>query len=87
VSIEVSLDEVVEELGFVDDEFNVFLNKVTSELVGLANEHLRLAEDMEGPEDLEGCPDWQKDVIAEAIAVQFSGEFVKLPTKYDIHEY
>ncbi len=87
VRIEVSLGDIVEQLDIAADEFNSYLNKNTGELVGLTDESMRLAEGVHSSEDLEGYHDWQKDVIAEAFAVQFSGEFIKLPSKYDIHEY
>jgi hypothetical protein len=80
----VSLQAVVEEMDALSDEAHAFLNKRTGELVTITNEEMGIAE--EG-KDIERYPDWQKEMIRKAQEVLESGDYLPLPSKFDIHEY
>ena len=80
----IRLKDFVEEMEVVGDEIKVFLNIRTGEFVTLSTEELGAAED---GEDLENFPEWQREVIQQADEVLFSGDYLELPTKFEIHEY
>ncbi len=81
----VKLDEIIEGLEFQSDESSSFLNKKTGEVVLITDEELNAAEENEPVEDF---PDWQQDQvkIAKEIIAE-TGDYISLPTKFDIHEY
>ena len=81
----VKLSEIIEGLEFQSDESSSFLNKKTGEVVLMTDYAMQAAEDDEPVEDL---PDWEQDLVAIAreIIVE-NGEYIPLPTKYDIDEY
>jgi len=85
MAIHVKLDDIVDGLESQSDESSSFLNKKTGEVVLITDEELNAAEDNEPIEDF---PDWQqgqvriaKEIIAE------TGDYISLPTKFDINEY
>lgn len=81
----VKLSDIVDGLESQSDESSSFLNKKTGEVVLITDEELRAAEENEPIEDF---PDWQQDQvrIAREIIAE-TGEYVELPTKFDIDEY
>jgi len=85
MAIHVKLADVIDGLESQSDESDSFLNKRTGEVVLITDEEMRAAEDDEPIEDF---PDWQqnqvrvaKEIIAE------TGDYIPLPTKFDINEY
>ena len=84
MSVAVSLREVVDHLNMVSDESSAYLNKITGELLLLSDEELSAAEEQEESEDY---PEWQREMIKKAREVLDSGDYVELPSKFDIHEY
>jgi hypothetical protein len=85
MAIRVKLDDIIEALEFQSDESHSFLDKRTGEVVSISDEEMRAAEDDEPIEDFS---DWQQDLvrIAKEI-VDETGNYVELPTKFDIDEY
>ena len=85
MAIRVKLDEIIEGLEFQSDERHSFLDKRISEVVSISDEEMRAAEDDDPIEDF---PDWQQNLvrIAKEI-VDETGNYIDLPTKFDIHEY
>ena len=85
MAIRVKLDEIIEGLEFQSDESSSFLNKKTGEVVLITDEELNAVEENEPVEDF---PDWQQDQvrIAKEIIAE-TGDYMSLPTKFDIHEY
>ena len=81
----VKLDELIDGLESQSDESNSFLNKKTGEAVLVTDYAMRAAEDDKPLEDL---PDWERELvtIAREILAE-TGEYIPLPTKFDIHEY
>ena len=81
----VKLIEIIEGLEFQSDESSSFLNKKTGEVVLMTDYAMQAAEDDEPLEDL---PDWEQDLVAIAREIiAETGEYISLPTKYDIDEY
>jgi len=85
MAIRVKLDEIIEGLEFQSDERHSFLDKRTREVVSISDEEMRVAEDEDPIEDF---PDWEQDLvrIAKEI-VDETGNYIELPTKFDINEY
>ncbi|MFZ2148196.1 MAG: UPF0158 family protein [Sedimentisphaerales bacterium] len=83
--IRIKLNDIIEGLEFESDERNSFLDKKTGEVVSISDEEMQAAEDDEPIEDF---PDWQQDFvrIAKEI-VDETGNYIALPTKFDIDEY
>ena len=81
----VKLDEIIDGLESQSDESSSFLNKKTGEVVLITDEELNAAEENEPIEDF---PDWQQDQIriAKEIIAE-TGDYISLPTKFDIDEY
>ena len=80
----VSLRELVDELKIVTDEQHVFLNKITGKVVMLTEEDISTVE---SGDDTEERQDWEQDVFEQAKEVSSSGNYLELPSKFDIHEY
>jgi hypothetical protein len=80
----IRLEDVAQELDAVSDESSVYLNVHTGEFVMLSDEELIAAE--EG-EDLENYPEWQRELIEKAGEVLYNDDYVRLPSKFEIHEY
>ena len=85
MAIRVKLNDIIEGLEFQSDERHSFLDKRISEVVSISDEEMRAAEDDDPIEDF---PDWQQNLvrIAKEI-VDETGNYIDLPTKFDIHEY
>ena len=81
----VKLSDIIEGLVFQSDESSSFLNKKTGEVVLMTDYAMRAAEDNEPLEDV---PDWERDLVAIAREILAeSGQYISLPTKFDIDEY
>jgi len=85
MAIRVKLDDIIEGLELQSDGRYAFLDKSTGEVVSISDEEMQAAEDDEPIEDF---PDWQQDLvrIAKEI-VDETGDYIDLPTKFDIDEY
>ncbi len=85
MAIRVKLNDIIEGLDFQSDERHSFLDKRTAEVVSISDEEMQAAEDDEPIEDF---PDWQQNLvrIAKEI-VDETGDYIGLPTKFDIDEY
>ena len=81
----VKLSEIIEGLEFQSDESSSFLNTKTGEVVLMTDYAMRAAEENEPLEDV---PDWERDLVAIAREILAdAGDYIPLPTKYDIDEY
>ncbi len=85
MTIRVKLDEIIDGLESQSDESSSYLNKKTGEVVFITDEELRAARDDEPIEDF---PDWEQDQIriAREIVAE-TGDYISLPTKFDMNEY
>lgn len=84
----VKLKDVIEKLEFADDNFKSYYSKETGDIFSLSVEELRIAEDSEDDDDFSRYPEWQRELIKEAIDVIENWEkYIELPDRYKINEY
>ena len=85
MAIRVKLDDIIDGMECQSDENSSFLNTKTGEVVLMTDYAMRVAEDNE---PLEEVPDWERELvgIAREIIAE-TGQYIPLPTKYDIDEY
>lgn len=84
MTISVKLKEIVEELEMLPNEYLSYLNRSTGELIFLSLEERTAVEE---EYDLDNYPGWQRKAIQKASEVLSSEEFIRLPDKFEIHEY
>jgi hypothetical protein len=83
-AVTVALSDVIEHMDSSSDEATSYINRKTGELITLTDEELALAED---PEFAAEAPQWQTELLPKAREVLESGDFIALPSKFDIHEW
>jgi hypothetical protein len=85
MAIRVKLNDIIEGLELQSDESSSFLDKTTGKVVLISDYEMRAAEDEDPIEDF---PDWEQELvrIAKEI-VDETGNYIDLPTKFDINEY
>src|SRR4051812_2382655 len=79
----VSIREVVDALDCASDETSSYVNAKTGEVRTLTDSELQFAEE-ESESDL---AEWQREAVAEAKQVLASGEWLQLPSTFEIHEW
>ena len=85
MSVRVKLSDIIEGMEFQSDESSSYLNKKTGEVVLISDYEMRAAESSDPIEDV---PDWEKDqVLAAREILAETGDYISLPSKYDINEY
>ncbi len=85
MAIIVKLNDIIEGMECQSDESQSYLDKRTGTLVSISDEEMQAAEDNEPIEDF---PEWQQDLIKIAKEIlQETGDYIGLPSKFDIHEY
>lgn len=85
MAIRVKLDEIIEGLESQSDESYSFLDKTTGKVVLISDHEMCAAEDDDPVEDF---PDWEQDQVGIAKEIiDETGNYIELPTKFDIHEY
>jgi len=82
--IPVKLSDVIDEMSLSSDEASTYLNRVTGEMVLVTREEAQVAED---PEDWDLLPGWQQEVMPKIKEALESKDYLKLPGKYEIHEW
>lgn len=81
----VKLSEIIDGMESQSDESSSFLNKKTGEVVLMTDYAMRAAED---DEPIEDQPDWEQALVATAKEIiAETGDYISLPTKFDINEY
>ncbi len=85
MAIRVKLDDIIVGLECQSDESHSYLDKRTVKVILISDEELCAAENDEPIDDF---PDWQQDQIkiAKEILAE-TGDYIGLPSKFDIHEY
>ena len=85
MTVRVKLDDIIDGLECQSDESSAFLDKRTGKVVLINDYEMRAAEDDDPMEDF---PDWEQDLvrIAKEILAE-TGDYIELPTKFDINEY
>ena len=83
----VSLNDIVQEMQIISDTMTVYFKRSTGEFIMITDEYIHAAE---SEESLDGRPEWEQDAIrmtADVLAREDDGDYVPLPSQYDIHEY
>jgi Uma2 family endonuclease len=83
----VSLNDVAQEMQVISDTMTVYFKRSTGEFLAITDEYVRVLE-REGPN--EDRHEWEQEIIqmtAEVLAHESNGDYVPLPSRYDIHEY
>jgi hypothetical protein len=85
MEVRVKLSDIIDGMESQSDESSSFLNKKTGEVILMTDYAMRAAEDNEPLEDV---PDWERELVSTAREILAeTGEYIQLPTKYDIDEY
>lgn len=86
MNVRVELSKIVEAMDIQNIEGLSYLDKNTGEVIVLAEEEFRAADD---GDSLEDYPEWQRENIriAQKIIDDDNKKFLGLPTKFDIDEY
>jgi len=85
MEVRVKLSDIIEGLESQSDENSSFLDKRTGEVVLMTDYAMRAAEENEPFEDV---PDWERELVSIAKEILAdTGDYIQLPTKYDIDEY
>ena len=86
MSVQVKLSEIVEGMELQGDESPVYLDTRTGEVVQVTDQSLEAAE---REDDLDDYSDWEREEIelARKILDAEETDFLRLPSRFDIHEY
>ena len=85
MSIRVKISDIIDGIESQSDECNSYLNKRTGEVVLISDYEMRAAEEDDLIEDF---PDWEQDQVRMAREIiAETGDYIGLPTKFDIDEY
>jgi hypothetical protein len=85
MEVRVKLSDIIDGMESQSDESSSFLNKKTGEVILMTDYAMRAAEDNEPLEDV---PDWERELVSTGREILAgTGEYIQLPTKYDINEY
>lgn len=83
MAVSVDLKELILSFEGQGDESQAYVNQATGEVVVVSDSLLRCAESDETPDLL----DWQKDEWTYALAIVQGDDWVRAPSKFDIHEW
>jgi hypothetical protein len=86
MALPVLLREVVEELQTNNESFRSYINRKTGELVPVNLENASLVESGEPLDDYE-LKQWEREELEEVERVLFSGDYIPLPSQFEIHEW
>lgn len=80
----VSLRDVIDEIEIMSDEATSYINRKTGELITVTDEMSSLADD---PDEAADASEWQKEFMTKVREVAASADFIRLPSKFDVHEW
>jgi hypothetical protein len=83
----VSLNDVAQEMQGMFDTMTAYFKRSTGEFITITDEHIHIAD---AGDSIEDRPEWEQEAIrqtAEVLAREDDGDYVQLPSRYDIHEY
>jgi GAF domain-containing protein len=86
MSATVKLSAVIDGLDSIGDETHAYLDTKTGEVVFVTEDELGLDDEDDEVADLTGRTE-EEVRVARAVAEDTEGRFLKLPSKFDIHEY
>jgi len=82
-----SLNDLAQEMQMISDTMTVYFKRSTGGFIAITDEYVSVLDD-EDP--LDDRPEWEQEAIrmtGEVLAHENDGDYVPLPSKYDIHEY
>jgi hypothetical protein len=79
----ISLSEVIEAIELQTDESVPYLDPDTGQIVDVTDEMRRRVEEGE----FDDIPQWMREDIPKVREALESGRFLRLPSKFDIHEW
>jgi len=79
----VSLSGVIEAIESATDEAKSYLDPDTGEIVFVTDEMSRSVEN----DQIDDAPPWMREELPKVREALESGRFLKLPTKFDVHEW
>jgi hypothetical protein len=83
----VSLNNIVQEMQAISDTITIYFKRSTGEFIMITDEYVYAAE---SDEPLDDRPEWEQAAIqmtADVLAHANDGDYVSLPSRYDIHEH
>jgi hypothetical protein len=83
----VALNDIVREMRTFSDMITVYFKRTTGEFIAVTDEYI---DALETEEFSSSRPEWELKAIEmteEVLAHENDGDYVPLPSKYDIHEY
>lgn len=83
----VSLNDIVQEMQIISDTMTVYFKRSSGEFITVTDEYIHASE---CDESLDDRPEWEQDAIRmteDVLAHEDDGDYVPLPSRYDIHEY
>ena len=84
----VKISDIVEGLEMQFDELTSFLDKETGHVETVSHEMLHRAEEADEDDSGEDLPEWQRrEYDIAKLIVPMSGRFLRLPSKFDVHEW
>ena len=83
MALVVSLRDFVGEMQILSDEAHTYINKLTGELITITADDIAMTESEEQEDSFE----WQDEIIQVTKNVLSSDDYLKIPSKFDIHEY
>ena len=85
MSIRVKISDIIDGIEGQSDEFSAYLNKKTGEVVLISDYEMRAA----GEDDpIDDFPDWEQDQVRIARdIISETGDYILLPTRFDVDEY
>jgi hypothetical protein len=83
----VSLNDIVQEMQIISDTMTVYFQRSTGKFFMITDEYIHAAE---SDDPLDNHPEWEQEIIRETAEIldrEDDGDYVPLPSQYDIHEY
>ena len=87
MSATVPLNDIVDALEMQVDEYSTFLDPDTGQVKSVSLELLREAEASDDDDEEPDLPKWQQPEWEIAKRIVSTGRFLRLPTKFDVHEW
>lgn len=85
MSMRVKISDIIDGIESQSDECSSYLNTKTGEVVLISDYEMRAAEEDDPIEDF---PDWEQDQVRMAREIiAEAGDYIGLPTKFDVDEY
>jgi len=84
MALPVKLSDLVDQMEMSGDDWTLYLNRKTGEIVSVSPDDEILMGD---PPDLENAPAWQVEQLAKVREALESDDDLVLPDKFEIHEW